>query len=182
MSSKRILALEEIEQEMVFSNPGGRICRISSEQSGWKDEQVFTSEMFPNRVKGILLEKLTKKLRHPAFLFEESSTRQLILQGWYGYNYGPRLIDRICDELFSVGEVCSSRSVGKLDFDQLDQKEENVRYWLSSRCEREHGLYRVINGEVRTCTLFDPDGYEEYYADNVRPIIVVKDIKVEMLS
>lgn len=177
MSAKRSLALDELEQEIEVPNPGGRICKIPSNQSGWKEEQVFTSDVFPNRIVGMLQKELTKKLGHPAFCLETSS-KKLILQGWHGYNYGPRLLNMICDELFSFREVCSSRSIAKSDFEWLAHKEDDMKYWLSSRCEREYGLYRVGNGEVRACTLFDPDGYVEYYADNIRPIVVFMNVDV----
>ena len=181
MSKKKVLSLDELEQEIEIPNPGGRSCRITSRQSGWKDEQLFTSDMFPNRIVGMLQEELTKKLGHPAFCLETSS-KKLILQGWYGYNYGTRLLDMICNELFSSRKVCFSRSIQKSDFEWLEHKEDGMKYWLSSRCEREHGLYRVSNGEVRASTLFDPDGYEEYYADNIRPIVVLMDVDVDVFA
>ena len=181
MSKKKLLALDELEQEIEVPNPGERICRISSGQSGWKDEQVFTSAVFPDRIVGMLQKELTKKLGHPAFCLE-ASRKKLILQGWYGYNYGPRLMNMICDELLSFGEVYSSRSITKSDFECFNHKEDGMKYWLSSRCEREHGLYRVSNGEAGAFTLFDPDGYEEYYADNVRPFLVVMNIDVETFA
>lgn len=181
MSKKKVLSLDELEQEIEIPNPGGRSCRIPSRQSGWKDEQFFTSDMFPNRIVGMLQEELTKKLGHPAFCLETSS-KKLILQGWYGYNYGTRLLDMICNELFSSRKVCFSRSIQKSDFEWIEHKEDGMKYWLSSRCEREHGLYRVSNGEAGAFTLFDPDGYEEYYADNIRPIVVLMDVDVDVFA
>lgn len=177
MIRKHILALDEVEQEIEIPNPGGRVCAISSKQSGWKDEQVFTSELFPKIIVGTLQKRLTKKLGHPVFCLEEID-KKLILQGWSGYNYGPSIMDRICDELLSSREMSFFRSITKSDFELIDSKEEGRKYWLSSRCETEYGLYRASNGEIRDCTLFDPDGYEEDYADNIRPIVILTNIDV----
>lgn len=178
MSLKSKIALNEIEQELVIPNPGGRICEIPAKQSGWKDEQVFTSDVFPDNIVGIHLEELTKKVGHPVYCLE-GTNKKLILQGWYGYNYGPCLMDKICNELLSIEGICLARSMQKSDFKYFSHDEENMNYWLSSSCKEEYGLYRVWKGgELSVCTLFDPDGYKDDYAYSVRPIIMVTNIEV----
>lgn len=172
MSLKERIALDEIEQEIVISNPENRVCRIDTNESGWEDEQVFTSDVFPKRIVGIHLKELTKKVGKPVYCLE-GSRKKLILQGWRGYNYGPRSIDRICNELLSTQDICLSRSVQKADFKAIAHDEDGINYWLSSQCKEEYGLYRVCKGKISTCTLFDPDGYEDDYAYSVLPIMVI---------
>lgn len=172
MSLRNTIALDEIEQEIVIQNPANRICRIEAKQSGWEDEQVFTSDVFADSILAIHLKELTRKVGHPVYCLEPTK-KKLILKGWYGYNYGPRLLDRICNELLSTQDICFARSIQKTDFQAFYHDGENMSYWLSSRCEKEYGLYRANKGQIDACTLFDPDGYEDDYAYSVRPVMVM---------
>ena len=179
MKVRKLLELDEISPEIVIINPGDKSCIIPSNQSGWEKDQVFTSESFPNKIIGIHDKELSKKIGHPVYCLEVSNEK-LVLRGWHGYNYGAKLMNKICNELFSIKGICSARSITKSDFELMDSNEEAKRYWLASRCESEYGLYRVSNEKAEVFELFDPDGYEEDYADSIRPIIVINDVEVDV--
>ena len=99
-----------------------------------------------------------------------------VLTPWY---FHAPWVEFFFTSVMGLGVYYASRSI---ESDYLGYGQDGMKYWLSSRCEREHGLYRVSNGEAGAFTLFDPDGYEEYYADNVRPILVVMNIDVETFA
>ena len=179
MNVRKLLELDEISPEIVIINPGDRSCSIPSNQSGWKKDQVFTSENFPDKIIGIHAKELSKKIEHPVYCLEVSNEK-LVLRGWHGYNYGAKLMNKICNDLFSIKGICSARSITKSDFELMDCNEEAKRYWLASRSESEYGLYRVSNKKAEVFGLFDPDGYEEDYADSIRPIIVINDFEVDV--
>lgn len=178
MVSKKQVFLDEIEPEILIPNHREKTCIIDAKKSGWRQAQVFTNDDFPKSIVGINLRGLTEKLGHPVYCLE-ATNKKLILQGWYGYNYGPYLLDKICSELLSSlqGEYLV-RSIKKSDFQTFCHEGEETNYWLSSLCREEYGLYRVRKGEVSACTLFDPDGLEEDYAYSVRPIVINTEVDI----
>lgn len=182
MNEKHLLALDEIADYIKIQNPQGRKYVVSKEKSGWKDEQVFTSDIFPDLIEGVHVKELTEKIGHPVFCLEPSN-KKLVLQGWHGYSYGPDIIDKICDSLISTKYCCTARNIRMSEFGAIEEAtDEDYRYWISSRCDDEYGLYRVINGKMRRCILFDPDDYEEDYADYIRPIIVFDNVNISTFA
>lgn len=173
MSVKQRTSVYELEQKIIIENPGGRVCRINPGQSGWKEEQVFTSEDFPEKITGVLLKEASKKVGKPVYCLE-GSKQKLILQGWYGYKYGQCIMDRICNELLTISGIYFARSVQKSDLEGVCQIGEG-NCWLASTCKKDYGygLYKVCKGEINDCTLFDSDGLEEDGEYNILPLIVV---------
>ena len=178
MDAEHLVTLDEIADYIRIQNPQGRKCVINKEKRGWEDGQIFASDIFPDEIEGVHVKILTKKIGHPVFCLEPSN-KKLVLQGWRGYSYGPDIIDEICNELISTKYCCTARSIKRAEYGLLENgTDEGYQYWISSRCDKEYGLYRVIKGEIRKCILFDPDDYEEDYADYIRPIIIFDNVSI----
>ena len=47
-----MISVNEIEKSIIIPNPRGRWCIVRKWSSGFKENQIFTSDNFPDAIKG----------------------------------------------------------------------------------------------------------------------------------
>ena len=146
MNEKHLLALDEIADYIKIQNPQGRKYVVSKEKSGWKDEQVFTSDIFPDLIEDVHVKELTKKIGHPVFCLEPSN-KKLVLQGWHGYSYGPDIIDKICDSLISTKYCCTARNIRMSEFGAIEKATDAINEKIDDASKAaQEGLEKASEG------------------------------------
>ena len=185
MDIKPTIRLEEVPKTIILPNPGGRELVITPEESGMKEEQVFTSEDLPHEIPYELLGlvKFPDGSIYPKYRANVTTTKKLALKGKKGVNEGIDIINKVAWWLTYQEEIMlSAQSIKRSDLKKFEYKNEKLKYWLaspgvricaSSGCGFAPGA--VFSGGARTgYALFVSVGgsYEGWLG--VRPTMVLK--------
>lgn len=181
MKVEEFTTFDRVEETIQIQVQQDRSVLIPSIISGYKVDQVFTSNDLPEVVTAryIGLAKDKRKGGHPTYIVEPT-TKILRLRGENGYDNGPGILNRICRTLFSDEGVLTARSVKKSDLKRFDYKHENYRYWIASNevelydntCE--YNLYKVRNGRISYNRLYNLQGINQTREGAVRAVIVLQ--------
>ena len=135
MDIKPTIRLEEVPKTIILPNPGGRELVITPEESGMKEEQVFTSEDLPDEIPYELLGlvKFPDGSIYPKYRANVTTTKKLALKGKKGVNEGIDIINKIAWWLTYQEEIMlSAQSIKRSDLKKLEYKNEKLKYWLAS--------------------------------------------------
>ena len=82
MNVNKFITLKEAKKAIIVPNPGERSLMIRSIDSGYENNQVFTSEVFPEKIKGnfLGLVETMKGIAHPAYVLNVTN-KELYLRG-----------------------------------------------------------------------------------------------------
>ena len=177
-----VMSLEEVPQEILVKNPGERTIVITPEESGWNEEQVFTSECLPDIIPYKLLGfiKFPDGNAYPKYRANVVTYKKLGLKGQEGYENGISIIDKIAWVLTWQEKMFEAKSIAKSDLRFLDYEKEEFSYWVTSTdiCVNEGNpnFDFLENGNVFKgfSSLLYSDGY--WNADNrvIKPVMIMK--------
>ena len=135
MEVKPMISVNEIEQSIIIPNPIGRWCIVRKWSSGFKENQIFTSDNFPDEIEGkfIGLARTLSRKVYPTYVLEVPIARKyLILRGRVGYVNSIRIMNTICRKLISQKGILSVRNIKKEDLEAFDFRKEELYYLLAS--------------------------------------------------
>ena len=176
-----IMTLEEVPKEVLVPNPGGRELVITPKESGWNEEQVFTSKCLPDIIPYELLGfiKFPDGSVYPKYRANVITDKELWLKGRTGYEKGMSIIDKVAWWLTYQEKMLEAKSIKQPDLEFFNYKEEILSYWLASP-----GSYRGgsaarfgpgVVGDGSVCCgryyLFNSYGYWRARRMAVRPVM-----------
>ena len=185
MDIKPTIRLEEVPKTIILPNPGGRELVITPEESGMKEEQVFTSEDLPDEIPYELLGlvKFPDGSIYPKYRANVTTTKKLALKGKKGVNEGIDIINKVAWWLTYQEEIMlSAQSIKRSDLKKLEYKNEKLKYWLASPgsdgngCRAAFGPGGVDNDNVHRGYgfMFFSHGRCYAYKMAIRPTMVLK--------
>lgn len=129
-----IMTLEEVPKEVLVPNPGGRELVITPKESGWNEEQVFTSKCLPDIIPYELLGfiKFPDGSVYPKYRANVITDKELWLKGRTGYEKGMSIIDKVAWWLTYQEKMLEAKSIKQPDLEFFNYKEEILSYWLAS--------------------------------------------------
>lgn len=128
MNVKPIIGFEEVKRNIVLPNPGGRKIVIKPEESGWKKEQVFTSDDLPDEIPYKLLGfvKFPDGNIHPKYVASVTTTKELILCERKGVINGVEIIDKVANWLIYQEDVMiTAQSIKRSDLRCFEYRSKN---------------------------------------------------------
>ena len=181
MHVSKFITLQGAKGSINIPNPGGRSLIIRSIDSGYENNQVFTSEVFPEKIKGkfLGLVETMKGIAHPAYVLNVTN-KELHLRGSKGYEYGPSIMNGICNKLLNQDGILEARSIKWSDLEAFNYKQEKQPcYWLASLNvyvysgnESQYSICYVNKGNAINLG-YGNNGYNSCY---IRPVVVLDSI------
>lgn len=180
------ITIAEAIEPIIVQNPGKGSLIIPAKESGYNENQAFTSSMFSNRIKAkfIGLQKIEAKVYYPVYAAVEVSNQELYLGGKNGYDNAQRILDNICNILSQDG--ITARSMRLSDMEILDYKKERRLsiYWLASQEKdifskyTDYGINYFYYGRVYNELMYSSDMIvENCGCHGIRPVFI-KESKV----
>lgn len=180
------ITLKEAQKGIIIPNPEERSITIIPAESGFNEEQVFTSDVFSNKIRGNFL-GLVETMdgdSHPAYVLDEVTSKELWLYGKLGYENGPSILNNICEKLLGQEGILEVRSVRVSD----RVKTTKIWYWMASRAinilpngNKIYFLCSVGNGtNVDAGSLFQSDGFEEANGCSILPVVILDSIVINI--
>lgn len=143
--TKRIVRLEdmpsvilenEVPEEILVPNPilDRRKVVITPEVSGFKEEQVFTSDCLPNEIPYKLLGivEYPDGSYYPKYVANVVTSQELLLEGERGARNGVEVINKVAFVLTWQQGMIEAKSINRSDLKFLNCKREEISYWLAS--------------------------------------------------
>lgn len=188
MNIRKFLTLDEVKKDIVVQNPGGRSIVVKPEETGYSEDQKFTSDVFPKMLIGkfIGVEEDQNGNVHPKYVLMDVTSKKLEICGKTGYINGPSIMNNVCNTLLSQKGIWvrSIRITDRLIYPYYS----SCYYWIASRVVwgktykddvRRYGLHVVNNRGTDNCCLFDSENKEERYGKySLRCVVILKSIVV----
>ena len=185
MDIKPTIRLEEVPKTIILPNPGGRELVITPEESGMKEEQVFTSEDLPDEIPYELLGlvKFPDGSIYPKYRANVTTIKELELCGARGVINGISIINKIAWWLtHQEDRMIIAQSIKYSDLKSFDYKNEKLKYWLAfpgsdgNGCRAAFGPGGVDNDNVHRGYgfMFFSHGRCYAYKMAIRPTMVLK--------
>ena len=181
MNVSKFITLKEAKKSIVVPNPGERSLMIRSIDSGYENNQVFSSEVFPEKIKGnfLGLVETMKGIAHPAYVLNVTN-KELYLRGNKGYENGPAIMNGICNTILNQDGILKVRSVKWSDLKAFNYRQERQPcYWLASLSVY---VYSDNNYQYSICYVNRGNainlGYGDYGYNScyIRPVVVLDSI------
>ena len=124
----------EVPTQIIVPNPGNREVVITPEESGIKEEQVFTSDCLPDEIpyKFLGMVEYPDGSYYPKCVANVTTSKMLRLKGKKGAKNGVEVLNKIAFGLTWKQGMLEAKSVKKSDLNFFDYKKESVSYWLAS--------------------------------------------------
>lgn len=193
MEYKTVITTDEVQKNIVIPNMEGRKYIAKKEDTGYDEDQVFTSEIFPKENPGKLIgfTEIESKI-HPVYVLDVTS-KDLFLCGKEGYSNIITIIYGICNSLLCQDreEILLARSITDSDLCCFNYNKEPQTYWLASKkASRDKNKYWSYNrysvksvwyGKVKENLLFEmADSINSVMSDReymynfpIRPVVVL---------
>ncbi len=128
-----IISAEELPQKILVPNPGNRRVVIKPEESGWEEEQVFTSCDLPDEIPYELLKpwESSDNWDYPRYVSSVVTNKGLWLAGEKGIKNGISIIDKIAWGLVWQKKTIEVESIREPDLELFDHRSERLLYWLA---------------------------------------------------
>ena len=129
-----VMTLKEVPQEILVPNPGGREIGITPEESGYGEEQVFTSNCLSDEISyeflGLIM--FPDGSVYPKYKANVVTSEELYLKGRRGYQNGIDIINMVAWWLTWQEKMLEAKSIKMSDLECFDYESENISYWLAS--------------------------------------------------
>ena len=137
-----VMSEKELPQTILVPNPGNRRVVITPEESGYDEEQVFTSKDFPNEIPYKILErrKSSEESFYPRYMSNVVTDKELWIAGEKGCKNGISIIDKIAWGLIWQKKTLEVESIKESDLKFFDYKREWLLYWLAPSKEHSEGI------------------------------------------
>ena len=172
----------EVPTQIIVPNPGNREVVITPEESGIKEEQVFTSDCLPDeiRYKFLGMVQYADGSYYPKYVANVVTSQELGLNGKEGAENCVEVINKIAFGLTWQKGMLEAKSVKKSDLKFFYYKKEELSYWLASLGIISVGSYcdfgpgAVSSGLMVTDVgLFYSGGFSYEYWLGVRPVMIL---------
>lgn len=200
MNIKKI-SLDEAKKPIVVTIPEGRSYTVRAEESGYTEDQVFTSDDFSSQIKGnyVGLVKTKEQLYHPMYAITPT-LKHLYLGGIAGYRNASAILHNVSNALLNQDEYLTVRSIKEADLAKYDYKKENITtfisglgYWVASTGTRirksckgimsEHlVLGKVVWDNISEPIIFFNVGKQILNLPDhapIRPVVILNSVVVE---
>ena len=193
MEYKTVITTDEVQKNIVIPNTGGWTYIAKKENTGYDEDQVFTSEVFPKEISGIFIgfTEIDSKI-YPVYVLDVIS-KDLFLCGSKGYNNIIKITYGICDSLLHQNrdDILLARSIIDSDLESFNYKKEPLTYWLASKKSshdknkywsyNRYSVKSIWYGKVKENLLFEmadninsvASDREYIYNYPIRPVVVL---------
>ena len=145
-----VILENEVPEEILVTNPilGRRTVVITPEVSGFKEEQVFTSDCLPNEIPYKLLGivEYPDGSYYPKYVANVVTSQELLLEGERGARNGVEVINKVAFVLTWQQGMIEAKSINRSDLKFLNCKREEISYWLASSSDSYVGIKDEIFG------------------------------------